>query len=109
MGTQVSYVGKGGRIYQNGETINGAASVVARHLRTGYLWDHVRVIGGAYGGFCTFAQGSGFFGFLSYRDPNLGKTLDVYDACADALDQLSTEMDQDALETAIIGAVGDMD
>ena len=51
--TQVNYVGSGGRVYSAGESMPGSASVVARHLRTGYLWDTVRVIGGAYGGFCT--------------------------------------------------------
>jgi presequence protease len=109
--TQVSYVGKGGRIYDSGETLSGSATVVARFLRTGYLWDHVRVIGGAYGGMCTFAQGSGFFGFLSYRDPNLSKTLDVYDAAADALMAAADELEKDsqALATAIIGTIGDMD
>jgi len=109
--TQVSYVGKSGMLYEEGERIPGSAAVISRFLRTGYLWDHVRVMGGAYGGFCTFSPFSGFFSFLSYRDPNLDKTLDVYDAAADALmgaaDAL--EADPDALATAIIGAVGDMD
>jgi len=41
--TQVNYVGKGGRLYQPGEAISGSASVVARALRTGYLWDTVRM------------------------------------------------------------------
>ena len=109
--TQVSYVGKGGRIYETGESITGSASVVSRFLKTGYLWDNVRVMGGAYGGFCVFAQGSGFFGFLSYRDPNLSKTLDVYDAAADALMAAADDLERnpEALATAIIGAIGDMD
>mmetsp|Transcript_1976 Transcript_1976/g.2768 ORF Transcript_1976/g.2768 Transcript_1976/m.2768 type:complete len:1084 (-) Transcript_1976:233-3484(-) len=109
--TQVSYVGKGGRLFDKGDRISGTASVVARYLRTGYLWDHVRVIGGAYGGMNMLAEGSGFFGFVSYRDPNLSKTLDVYDAAADALIASAEELenDSDALATAIIGAVGDMD
>jgi presequence protease len=109
--TQVSYVGKAGLLYEPGERVSGAASVVARFLRTGYLWDRVRVMGGAYGGFCVFAPDSGVITFLSYRDPNLEKTLDVYDAAADAVlaaaDAL--ENDSDALTTAIIGAIGDMD
>jgi hypothetical protein len=109
--TQVSYVGKGGMLYSPGETVSGSTSVVSRFLRTGYLWDHVRVIGGAYGGFCQFDPKEGFFAYLSYRDPNLAKTLDVYDATADELEK-SAELlaeDGDALATAIIGAVGDMD
>lgn len=109
--TQVSYVGKAGLIYEEGEQASGSAQVVARFLRTGYLWDRVRVMGGAYGGFCTFSPYSGFFSFLSYRDPNLAKTLDVYDeaaeACIAAAEQL--ENDPDALAQAIIGAIGDED
>jgi len=111
--TQVSYVGKGGRLYEEGEQIPGSTAVVSRYLRTGYLWDHVRVIGGAYGGFCTFnpMEGDGVFTYLSYRDPNLDKTLDVYDATADALLEAAEELEKnpDALATAIIGAVGDLD
>lgn len=109
--TQVSYVGKAGVLYETGERIPGSAAVVSRFLRTGYLWDYIRVIGGAYGGFCTFSPFSGFFSFLSYRDPNLDKSLDVYDAAADALLAAADAMetDRDALETAIIGAIGDMD
>lgn len=111
--TQVSYVGKGGQLYEPGEQVPGASGVVSRFLRTGYLWDHVRVIGGAYGGFCTFDSkaGDGVFTYLSYRDPNLDKTLDVYDATGEALLEASNELENnpDALATAIIGAVGDMD
>ena len=109
--TQVSYVGKGGLVFEEGETVTGAAQVVSRFLRTGYLWDHVRVMGGAYGGFCTFSPYSGFFSFLSYRDPNLAKTIDVYDAAADAIFAAAEQMknDPDALAQAIIGTIGDMD
>jgi len=111
--TQVSYVGKGGLLFEEGEKVHGSTAVVSRFLRTGYLWDHVRVIGGAYGGFCTFNPmgGDGIFTFLSYRDPNLDKTIDVYDATADALLKAAEELEDDpeALATAIIGAVGDLD
>jgi Zn-dependent M16 (insulinase) family peptidase len=76
--TQVSYVGKSGFLYDEGEHIPGSSAVVARFLRTGYLWDYVRVIGGAYGGFCTFSPFSGFITFLSYRDPNLVRAVTLY-------------------------------
>jgi Zn-dependent M16 (insulinase) family peptidase len=107
----VSYVGKAGLVYADGETIDGSAQVVARFLRTGYLWDYVRVMGGAYGGFCTFSPYSGFFSFLSYRDPNLAKTLDVYDGAADAVIAAAEQLanDPDGLAAAIIGTIGDMD
>jgi len=109
--TQVSYVGKSGLLFDEGEEVPGSAEVVAKFLRTGYLWDYVRVMGGAYGGFCTFSPFSGFFSFLSYRDPNLDKTIDVYDGAADALLAAAEtlENDPDALATAIIGTIGDKD
>lgn len=109
--TQVSYVGKGGRLFGVGESVPASSAVVSKFLRTGYLWDNVRVIGGAYGGFCTFNSQSGFFSFLSYRDPNLADTIDVYDKAADALLEAADLMEQDpeALTTAIVGAMGDMD
>ena len=111
--TQVSYVGKAVRLYEEGETVPGSSAVASRFLRTRYLCDNVRVIGGAYGGMCTFdAKASdGVFTFISYRDPNLSKTLDVYDGAGDALLQAAEvlEKDEKELATAIIGAIGDMD
>jgi len=53
---------------------SGAAYVINKHLGATWLWDRVRVSGGAYGGFCDFDPHSGMFSFLSYRDPNLPKT-----------------------------------
>ncbi|KAG5183571.1 Metalloenzyme, LuxS/M16 peptidase-like protein [Tribonema minus] len=105
--TQVNYVGKGGRLFQPGEVVPGSFQVVSRYLRTGYLWDNVRVMGGAYGGFCNFNPMTGLFSFLSYRDPNLAKTLDIYDGCADYLTSLHLPADE--LQMSVIGAVGDMD
>jgi len=109
--TQVSYVGKGGRLYDVAEKVSGSTSVISKFLGTGYMWDNVRVMGGAYGGFCLFNDRNGVFSFLSYRDPNLDKTIDVYDGAADALLASAKDMetDTDALATAIIGAIGDMD
>jgi hypothetical protein len=59
--------------------VSGAAEVVGHLLRTGYLWERVRVQGGAYGAFCSVNRSSGVLGFASYRDPNLAQTLEAYD------------------------------
>ena len=109
--TQVSYVGKAGRLYDVAEKVSGSTAVISKFLGTGYMWDNVRVMGGAYGGFCLFDPRNGVFSFLSYRDPNLDKTIDVYDGAADALLASAKDMetDKEALATAIIGAIGDMD
>ncbi|KAI4295632.1 hypothetical protein L6164_035656 [Bauhinia variegata] len=105
--TQVNYVGKASNIYDAGYKLNGSAYVISKYIGNTWLWDRVRVSGGAYGGFCDFDTHSGVFSFLSYRDPNLLKTIDVYDATGDFLREL--EMDDDTLTKAIIGTIGDVD
>ncbi|XP_057963754.1 presequence protease 1, chloroplastic/mitochondrial-like [Malania oleifera] len=105
--TQVNYVGKAANIYDTGYKFNGSAYVISKYISNTWLWDRVRVSGGAYGGFCDFDTHSGVFSFLSYRDPNLLKTLDVYDGTGNFLREL--EMDNDALTKAIIGTIGDVD
>uniref|UniRef100_A0A7S1FV17 Peptidase M16C associated domain-containing protein n=1 Tax=Corethron hystrix TaxID=216773 RepID=A0A7S1FV17_9STRA len=109
--TQVSYVGKGGRLYEPGEKVSGAALVASRYLRSTYMWDTIRVVGGAYGGMCNFDSKGGLFTFLSYRDPNLASTLDAYDAAADALASSAEQLAQrpELLSKAIIGMVGELD
>jgi hypothetical protein len=81
--------------------------VINNYLQTSWLWERVRVQGGAYGGFSVFNQRSGVFTYISYRDPNLLATLDVYDRSADFLRSL--ELSRDELTKGIIGAIGDMD
>ncbi|XP_057450378.1 presequence protease 1, chloroplastic/mitochondrial [Lotus japonicus] len=105
--TQVNYVGKATNIYDTGYKLNGSAYVISKYISNTWLWDRVRVSGGAYGGFCDFDTHSGVFSFLSYRDPNLLKTLDVYDGTGDFLREL--EIDDDTLTKAIIGTIGDVD
>lgn len=104
---QVNYVGKGVNLHQHGVRVSGHALVVNRYLRSTYLWDHVRVQGGAYGGFCMIDSRSGQFSMVSYRDPNLEKTIAVYDRAADFLKNL--RIDEREVTRAIIGAIGDMD
>lgn len=103
---QVNYVGKGANLKALGFDLTGASSVVLKYLNTTYLWDKVRVQGGAYGGSSRFDLVSGNFSFLSYRDPNLLKTLDAYDGAAKALRNGIGETD---LTRSIIGVIGDID
>jgi len=88
----VNYAGKGASLNRLGFKQSGSADVVVKYLRTTWLWDKVRVQGGAYGGFCTLDHRSGNFTFLSYRDPNLLETLDIYDQTTDFLKK--TELDK---------------
>ncbi len=104
---QVNYVGKGVDLYAHGYSLHGSALAIVPYLRSTYLWEKVRVMGGAYGGFGVFDQQSGIFSFLSYRDPNLDQTLAVYDQAPAFLRTL--EISDSELTKAIIGAVGEVD
>jgi Zn-dependent M16 (insulinase) family peptidase len=105
--TQVNYVGKAVSLYDAGYELNGSAYVISKFIGNTWLWDQVRVSGGAYGGFCDFDSHSGVFSFLSYRDPNLVKTLDNYDGTVEFPQNL--QLCDDALTKAIIGTIVDVD
>lgn len=104
---QVNYMGKAADLYALGYSYHGSANVVLRHLRMAYLWERVRVQGGAYGAFCSFDRLSGTLAFLSYRDPHTARTLDIYDNAAAYLDGLA--LDGREMTRAIIGAIGEID
>lgn len=107
---QVNYVGKAANLYDLGYEFDGSAEVITGYLRMAYLWEKVRVQGGAYGGFCVFDSNSGVFSFLSYRDPNLDATLENYDNAAGYLKNLDAKsLSEGELTKAIIAAIGDMD
>ncbi|MBN2401938.1 MAG: insulinase family protein [Spirochaetes bacterium] len=104
---QVNYVGKGSNLYRLGYSYNGSINVISHFLRTSYLWDNVRVQGGAYGAMCQFNRMSGVMSFVSYRDPNLKKTLDIFSKAALFLKNLN--ISDVELQKSIIGAIGDID
>jgi Zn-dependent M16 (insulinase) family peptidase len=104
---QVNYVGKATNLYDLGYEYDGSSMVITRFISRTWLWDRVRVQGGAYGAFCNFDRRSGVLGFASYRDPNLLETIDVYDQAADFLRDIPISGDE--LTKAIIGAVSDLD
>ena len=103
---KVNFVGKGADLRQLGFTASGATAVAVKHLNTGWLWDKVRVQGGAYGGSSSFDPFSGGFTFASYRDPNVTKTIDAYDGAAQFLAHEPTETE---LTRSIIGVIGSID
>lgn len=71
-----------------------------------YLWNQIRVRGGAYGCMCHFSR-TGDAGFVSYRDPHLKRTLEVYEQAADYLEHL--ELDEQALTGLIISTIGSVE
>lgn len=104
---QVNYVGKGSNLYDLGYTYTGAANVIMRWLRMGRLWEDIRVAGGAYGAFATLDRITGTLICASYRDPNVMRTLGVYDGLAAFIRKSPPTASQ--LEQAIIGAIGMLD
>jgi presequence protease len=103
----VNYVGKGINLFRTGYKFHGSALVICRFLRNSWLWDHVRVQGGAYGAFCLFDRLTGTLTMVSYRDPNTMKTIDIFDRSAKFLRDIN--LSDDELTKGIIGAIGDID
>ena len=89
---------------------SGGAEVVANALRTSFLWEKVRVQGGAYGGFCSLSASSGALSFSSYRDPHLDATLRTFDGAAAFLaEHASAPALGEDLRKAVISSIGAID
>ena len=105
--SQVNYVGKGADLKALGYEFHGSALAITRYVRNAWLWDRVRVQGGAYGAFCILDRISNVLTFVSYRDPNLTRTLEVFDLTAQFLEKET--FSEEELTKSIIGAIGDLD
>lgn len=104
---QVNSVAKATNLYAHGYELKGSHVAIVKFMNLDYMWNKIRVMGGAYGGAMRFDSIGGLATFMSWRDPNLVGTLNNYDAAASYLQ--SIELDSDTLEKAIIGAIGDLD
>ncbi len=104
---RVNYVGQGCNLFDCGYRYHGSTMAILKYLRTSWLWEQVRVLGGAYGAFCSLNRLSGVFTFGSYRDPNLAGTLKNFAASARFLQDKKLEADE--VDKAVIGAIGDLD
>lgn len=105
--SQVNFVGKGGDLYELGYKDHGSMSVITQYLRSTWLWEKIRVQGGAYGAMCNFDRFSGVFTYLSYRDPNILETINNFDQSAQFIKDL--EISESELTKSIIGAIGDIE
>lgn len=103
----VNYVGLSANLADLGFRPSGAHSLAAKHLGTSYLWDTVRVQGGAYGGFCRLDARSGQFSYLSYRDPNVEGTLNSYKGAAKWLREV--DLTDEEMTKSVIGMIGALD
>lgn len=104
--SQVQYVCRAGNYREDGLEYTGALRVLKVIMGYDYLWNQVRVKGGAYGCMCSFSK-SGDSYFVSYRDPNLKKTVDVFEQAADYV--ASFAQDDRSMTQYIIGAISELD
>lgn len=103
---QVQYVAYSGEYRSKGLKYTGAFNVLKVILAYDYLWTQVRVKGGAYGCFANFAI-NGNCTLVSFRDPHLNNTLDVFRNLTDYLENFDCTDRQ--LNQFIIGAIADLD
>lgn len=103
---QVLYVCRAGNFKKKGLPYKGTLSVLRVMMGYEYLWQNVRVKGGAYGCMCSFYRDGGCY-FVSYRDPNLGQTIDVFEKAADFIENY--EANERTMTQYIIGAVSELD
>jgi Zn-dependent M16 (insulinase) family peptidase len=103
---KVQYVAKAYNFIKLGYSYSGSLQVLKSIANYDYLWNNVRVQGGAYGSFSAFQRNGNMF-FTSYRDPNLSETLKVYDEAGDFFKNFDTDDRQ--MTKYIIGTISDLD
>lgn len=103
---KVQYVAKGGHFDNKTHPYTGSVQVLKLILGYDYLWNNVRVMGGAYGCFSSFSKYGDAF-MVSYRDPNLKNTLDIFDKTFEYLENFNA--DERTMTKYIIGTIAGVD
>ena len=102
----VQYVAKAGDYRKLGYEYHGSMRVLATVMRYDYLWNKIRVQGGAYGAVARFRRRGDMF-FCSYRDPNIETTIDTYNQTAEFLRGFNA--DEREMTKYILGTISGMD
>lgn len=102
----IQYVCRCGRYDPEKLPYRGHLRVMRVMMGYDYLWINVRVKGGAYGCMSQFGR-SGMGYFVSYRDPNLDKTIEVYENAPAYLESYTA--DEDAMTKYVIGTIAEKD
>ncbi|MCR5650520.1 MAG: insulinase family protein [Lachnospiraceae bacterium] len=103
---QVQYVAKAGNFFEKGLPYRGELRVLKVIMGYDYLWNNVRVLGGAYGCMSGFSRNGNMF-FVSYRDPHLKHTLKVFDEAAEFVKKF--KVSKRDMNKFIIGTISDLD
>ena len=103
----VSYVTRVFRTIPYTHADSAALTVLSKLLRAEFLHREIREKGGAYGGMASYSAEAGQFSMLSYRDPHLKRTLDVYDqAIAWAM---AGDFAPESIKEAVLAVFSDLD
>ncbi len=105
--TSVSFVAQAFKTVRLGHKDSPGLAVLSKMLRSLYLHREIREKGGAYGGFAVYNSEEGIFSFGSYRDPNIRKTLDVYQQSCDFI--LNGDYSETDVKEAILQVCADID
>ncbi|NLX18637.1 MAG: peptidase M16, partial [Desulfobulbus sp.] len=92
-------------LFSDTSRYNGSFEVLRTWLSRDYLWNTVRQMGGAYGCFIRFNHLTGNFGMVSYRDPQVKKTYEAYEALPTVINELES-LPAELLQQLVIGAYG---
>ncbi len=103
--SNVQYVVKGFNFADIGYEYSGKMRVLLNILDNEYLYPRVRLQGGAYGCYSNMNK-DGNLAIFSYRDPNLTRTIDVYNEAYKFLEEV--DFTKDGMEKFIIGSVGQL-
>lgn len=104
--SKVQYVSRAGNFRREGLVYTGALRILKTILSYDYLWNNVRVKGGAYGCMSGFGRtGDGYF--ASYRDPNLEKTNETFERTLEYVENF--QADERDMTKYIIGTISEMD
>ena len=104
--SSVNFVARAWKLAPHDARMAGLLYLLARNLYTGYLWDKVRVEGGAYGGRAFYSTAHPVFACASYRDPNLSRTLGHFEQ---GLKAAARGLETGIVDQSIIGAIGKLD
>jgi presequence protease len=105
--SEVNYVGKGLKLKKPQGRFSGAVGVVMKYLNRSYLWEKIRVQGGAYGAFGSLNYDTGMFVVSSYRDRNLIETLSAFDQLSDHFKNLVLPSEE--IDKIKIGTISSID
>ena len=104
--SKVQFVASAGNFIEAGFAYTGTLRILKVMLGYDYLWNNIRVKGGAYGCMSGFNRiGDAYF--VTYRDPNLGKSKEVFDGTPEYLERF--DADEQEMRKYIIGTISDLD